>query len=419
MPWKETQRMDQRIEFAMKAVGCGNFAQLCQEYGISRKTGYKWRERFVAHGIEGMEEESRRPEGHSEALPEEVVCRIVRLKQAHPHWGPRKIRVLYERKHKCGTPSESSFKRVLDRAGLTKPRKRRRAKEGGRLANGRKGISPNEVWTVDFKGWWLGIGGDRVEPLTVRDEYSKMLLDMRLVENGRTETIRACFEALFEKHGLPGAIRSDNGTPFASYQGLLGLSRLSAWWLALGIDLERSRPGCPQDNGAHERMHLDVWRELEGGRIGKDQAAFDVWRNEFNTERPHEKLGMATPAEIYQPSKRVYQGTPEDLEYGGMATRRVTTQQGTIKYQSERIKLSTALGGWSVGLSPQPTGKVEVWFANLLLGHIDPETSSFTPIRTTPGKAQTGPLADSATLHRPKDRCSKKDVANSTKTCNP
>jgi transposase InsO family protein len=347
-----------------------------------------------------------------------VVCRIIRLKQAHLHWGPKKIRELYRRKHVGETPSESSFKRVLERAGLTKSRKRRRAKEGGRLASGRKAQAPNEVWTVDFKGWWK-VGGDQIEPLTVRDEYSRMILDIRLVENGRTETIRACFEALFEKHGLPAAIRSDNGTPFASYQGLLGLSRLSAWWLALGIDLERSRPGCPQDNGAHERLHWDIWRELEAGRVGRDQAAFDLWRHEFNTERPHEALGMATPAEIYRPSQRSFAGTPEELDYGGMATRRVTTQQGTIKYQRERIKLSTALGGWDVGLAPKPTGEVEVWFASLLLGHIDSETSSFTPIRANPGKARTGPLADSATLHRPKDRCPQKDVANATKTCNP
>jgi transposase len=179
MPWKETLKMNQRVEFAMRAVGCENFAGLCEEYGISRKTGYKWRERFVAHGLEGMEEESRRPHGHGEALDEAVVCRIVRLKQAHPHWGPRKIRELYERKHGGDTPSESSFKRVLERAGLTQVRKKRQAKEGGRLFTGRRAMEPNEVWTVDFKGWWMGKGGDRVDPLTVRDEYSRMVLEMK------------------------------------------------------------------------------------------------------------------------------------------------------------------------------------------------------------------------------------------------
>lgn len=419
MPWKETRRMDQRIEFAMKALSCGNFGELCRQYGISRKTGYKWRERFVERGLGGLEEESRRPHGHSEALEESVVCRIIRLKQAHPHWGPRKIRELYGRKHKLGTPSESSFKRVLERAGLTRVRKRRRAKEGGRLATGRRAGAPNEVWTVDFKGWWMGGDGGRVDPLTVRDEYSRMILEIKAVNNARTETIRACFEALFGRHGLPGAIRSDNGTPFASYQGLLGLSRLSAWWLALGIDLERGRPGCPQDNGAHERMHLDIRRELQAGRIGRDQEAFDLWRMEYNTERPHEAIGMAFPMEMYRPSERVYEGTPEELDYGAMETRRVHPRAGTIQYQGELIMLSTALGGWNVGLAPQESGSVEVWFASLLLGHIDPETSSFSSIRIPPGRMPTGSLVDSATLHRPKSRCPNDSVAISTKTCNP
>jgi len=246
-----------------------------------------------------------------------------------------------------------------------------------------------------------------------------MILEIRHVENARTETIRACFEGLFEKHGLPKAIRSDNGSPFASSNGLMGLSRLSAWWLALGIDLERSRPGCPQDNGAHERMHLDIWRELEAGRMGRDQAAFDLWRNEYNSERPHEGLGMATPSEIYRPSERIYEGTPEQLEYGGMAIRRVT-KPGTITYQGERILLSSALGGWDVGLAPKPTGEVEVWFSNLLLGHIDPLTSGFSPIRRAPKEAQpSDPLAASATLQQPKDQTENKSVANLTKTCNP
>ena len=160
----------------------------------------------------------------------------------------------------------------------------------------------------------------------------------------------------------------DNGSPFASANGLLGLSRLSAWWLALGIDLERSRPGCPQDNGAHERMHRDVRRELQAGRIGRDQAAFDLWREQYNTQRPHEALGMRVPAEVYRPSTRAYKGTPEDLDYGGMETRRVKRRTGEIVYRKERIGISTAVGGWSVGLSAREDGLMEVWFSRLLLG---------------------------------------------------
>ncbi len=418
MPWKATHIMDQRIEFALQAANTLNFADLCAQYGISRKTGYKWRGRLLNHGLGGMEEASRRPHTHSEQLAEEAICRIVELKIAHRHWGPRKIRELYRRKYRAQLPSESSFKRVLERAGLTQRRKPRPASAGGRLCSGRKATAPNDLWTVDFKGWWRSREGDRVDPLTVRDQYSRMILSIQCVDNGRTETVRTCFENLFEAHGLPAAIGSDNGTPFASYQGLLGLSRLSAWWLALGIDLERSRPGCPQDNGAHERMHLDIRRELEAGRIGRDQSAFDLWRHQYNTERPHEALGMAVPAEIYCPSERIYHGTPLQLHYGAMDTRRVNTH-GIIRYQGDPIAISAALAGWDIGLAPKASGEVEVWFANLLVGHIHPQTSSFKSIASTPeGERQPGlwPVPLRSTGQRPGIQ---QPMTTKPKTCNP
>ena len=388
----------------MKALNCGNFGELCRHYGISRKTGYKWRERFVSHGLEGLHEHSRRPQSHAHQLGEDIVCQMVRLKHAHPHWGPRKIRELYRRAHRgVEPPSESSFKRVLEKAGLTEPRKRRLARQSGRLAQGVKAQAPNEVWSVDFKGWWHDSSGRRIEPLTVRDEHSRMILELRAVPDARTETVRACFERLFENHGLPAAIRSDNGPPFASPNGLHGLSRLSAWWLALGINLERSRPGCPQDNGAHERMHLDVRRELQAGRIGRSQETFDEWRHEFNTQRPHEALGMATPAEIYTPSARAYEGTPEELDYQGMETRRVKPS-GCIKFRRQLVPISSSLAGWDVALGTWAGNCIELWFASLLLGHMHPETLSFLPIRATTAASATGPLAASATLQRPKGR---------------
>lgn len=374
--------MDERIEFAMKAVSCENFLALCREYGISRKTGYKWRERFVEGGLGGMEEASRRPKGHVGALGEEVVCRIVRLRSAHPHWGARKIRELYRRKHGGEVPSESSFKRVMERAGLVKKRALRQRRPGDRLEAPVKVEEPNALWTVDFKGWWRGKNGRRVEPLTVRDAYSRFVLEMYAVENAKTETVGRRFEKLFEAHGLPGAIRTDNGTPFACSHALLGLTRLSAWWLALGIDLVRGRPGCPQDNGGHERMHLDIARELERFGRCEDQAAFDLWREEFNTVRPHEKLGMARPADVYQPSSRSYRGTPESIDYGGMDTRKVHPKLGTIVLSGEIIRICQAIGGWNVGINPTPGGELEVWFAKLLLGHVDPQTASFRPIRS-------------------------------------
>jgi putative transposase len=383
MPWKETQKMDQRIEFAMKAVNCPNFRQLCREYGISAKTGYKWRDRFIQSGEGGMKELSRRPHGHAGGLEEAVVCEIIRLKQAHLHWGPRKIQALYGRKHGAPVPSESSFKRVLERAGLTEPRRLKRRVETGRLGIGFSAQQPNDVWTVDFKGWWRSSQGTRVEPLTVRDQYSRMILEIKALADARTQSVRECFEPLFQRHGLPRAIRSDNGTPFASVQSLLGLTQLSVWWLALGINLERNRPGCPQDNGSHERMHQDISRELEASRIGADQDAFDQWREEYNTERPHEALGMRVPAQVYQRSERNYEGTPEDIDYDWSQTRRVQ-KFGTIRQAQESIFLSTALAGWSVGLEQRTDGLLNVWFSKLLLGQLDPHTSSFRPVRTNP-----------------------------------
>ena len=386
MPWKKTEPMEERIEFALKAMRTLNFRALCQEYGISAKTGYKWRERFLREGLAGMEEESRRPKGHSEQLPEEEVCEIVRLKLAHVSWGPRKIRELYRRRHP-EVASESTFKRVLERAGLTQKRRRRRSSEAGRLCSGRRAGAPNEVWTVDFKGWWRSYG-KRCEPLTVRDEHSRYVLELRSLADGCSKTVRKSFERLFERKGLPEAIRSDNGSPFASVNGLLGLSRLSVWWVALGIDLERGRPGHPQDNGAHERMHLDISREIEA--MGEsDQEALDLWRQSFNYERPHDALGMRCPAEFYQPSKRKYDGTPDELAYPQMSTRRVSPK-GLIKLDGQSLFLSSALAGWNIGLKPLAQDKMQVWFGRLLLGEIDLTTSNFIRADIRPNKTANG-----------------------------
>ena len=365
--------MEQRTEFALRAMQTLNFRALCQQYGISTKTGYKWRERFWRKGLAGMEEESRRPKSHSKQLPEEEVCEIVRLKLAHLAWGPRKIRELYLRGH-GEVASESTFKRVLERTSLTQKRRRRRAPEAGRLSSGRQAAALNEVWTVDFKGWWRK-AEQRCEPLTVRDEYSRYLLEVRAVEDARSETVRKSFERSFERHGLPEAIRSDNGSPFASRQGVLGLSRLSAWWVVLGIDLERGRPGHPQDNAGHERMHKDISRELEA-EGACDQAALDVWRQTFNYERPHEALGMRCPGEVYLASERKYEGTPEDLDYPKMCSRRVSPK-GLISLEGQPLFLSASLGGWSVGLKPIAEDLMEVWFGRLLLGQVDLGTRNF------------------------------------------
>jgi len=369
--------MEQRTEFALKALKTENFRALCQEYGISTKTGYKWRERFLSQGIAGLAEESRRPRSSPQQLKEEEVCQIVRLKFAHPYWGPRKIRELYLRQH-GEVASLSSFKRVLEAVGLTQRHKRRRATEAGRLSSGAKAKGVNEIWTVDFKGWWHGTEG-RCEPLTVRDEFSRYLLELRQVPNARSHTVQESLEKLFQRHGLPQAIRSDNGTPFASRSAVLGLSRLSAWWVALGINLERSRPGKPQDNGAHERLHRDISQELECLGQNVSQEALDLWRHQFNYQRPHEALDMRCPGDLYHNSNRKYPGAVQELVYEGMTARRVN-HNGYIRWKDHSLFVSQSLRGWNVGLKSTQNQKIELWFAQLLLGHLDPATISFERI---------------------------------------
>jgi transposase InsO family protein len=373
MPWKNNTPMDQRKEFAIKAMQSVNFRMLCQEYGISTKTGYKWKARMIENGLGGVIEQSRKPKKHSMELSEREVCEIIKLKQAHQYWGPKKIRELYIRKHGKGA-SESSFKRVLERAGFVKKRKRIKATLAGRLHTGKKAEEINEVWTVDFKGWWRSGSGKKYEPLTIRDEYSRYIIAIECLPDTKSETVRIYFEKVFKRYGLPKAIRSDNGVPFAHVEGIMGLSRLSAWWLTLGISLERGRPGHPQDNGAHERMHRDIRTELEG--LGSNQDAMDLWRHSFNFERPHEALKMKCPCEVYKPSMKRYEGTLEDLDYPGMAARKISNR-GKIKWENQTFFISSSLVGWSVGLKQCQEHLLEVWFANLLLGFIDTETSSF------------------------------------------
>ncbi len=355
-----------------------NFRGLCQEYGISTKTGYKWRDRFLQTGLEGLKDLSRRPQNSPGGLEESVVCEMVRLKQAHPAWGPKKIRAVYERVHGGLVPSESSFKRVLGRTGLVETRKVRPRSQAGQLFTGRRAQQPNDIWTVNFKGHWYDRKRQRCEPLTVRDEFSRYVLELRALAHAGTEAVRECFEQLFERRGLPSAIRSDNGVPFATARGVLGLSRLSAWWVVLGIDLERSRPGCPQDNPAHERLHLDVRREIQDSKLEVEQAGLDQWRQIYNQERPHEALQLRCPAQLYQSSSRKYEGTPQDLSYPAMESRKVTNC-GTISWAKQWIFISGALAAWSVGLEPA-AGKADcwhVWFGPLLLGEIDEQTLRF------------------------------------------
>ena len=379
MPWKEETMITKRTEFALRAMQPDiNFSELCQEYGISRRVGYKWKKRFEEEGSSGMQERSRRPQNSPIEIDEDTLCKITRLHERHRSWGPKKIRAVYSRTY-SPVPSESTFKRIFEKCGWVKKRKRNKSAETGRIHNGVTAQAANEVWTVDFKGWWQTEDGEHCEPLTVRDEYSRYILCVRSMSTIRTESVRLVFEELFEEYGLPHTIRSDNGSPFASSNAVLGLSRLSAWWVALGINLERGRPGKPQDNGAHERIHLDIRNELQclvGGGLEQQQASFDVWRPSFNEERPHESLGMKTPSEFYSPNPNLYQGTPEDIDYEGKISRRVQ-KSGQIKVHSIAIKISSALAGWSVGLVPDGKDHFDVYFANFFLGQIELSSAAF------------------------------------------
>lgn len=386
MPWKEVDVLNLRTEFVLRVFESKvPFAELCKEYGISRKTGYKWKARFLEQGLEGLGDQSRRPAQSPNQVGEETLCRIVKLKLAHPAWGPRKIRAVFGRNHPdVDLPSESTFKRVLDKAGLVKRRQRRASGETGRIQNRLEAERPNQVWTVDFKGWWRTGDRARFEPLTVRDAYSRYILCAQALENSRTETVRVAFERLFLQHGLPEVIRSDNGSPFACTRAPLGLSRLSAWWLALGVDLDRIPPARPDQNGGHERMHRDIAWELEcesEATVAGQQAALDSWRATYNHERPHEALGMQVPADLYVPSPRRFQAEELVLEYPAEYLRRHVGQNGAIRLHNVRIGVSEALAGWDVGLKHEAPLRYGLWFCRLRLGEVDLETQRFSAIR--------------------------------------
>ena len=274
--------------------------------------------------------------------------------------------------HGLKAPSESTVERVLERAKLLRKRRRRPGPKFYATQPPHVVVeAPNDVWTVDFKGWWRTGDGTRCEPLTVRDAFSRFVLDLRILPNTSTESVRPVFERLFHRYGVPKAIHSDNGPPFASTRSLAGISRLSAWWISLGITLIRSRPGCPQDNGGHERMHADIRVEIESASaptVMAQQRICDEWRAEFNHVRPHEALAMKTPAEVYRASSR----RPTQI-LGGFPDRcvmRKVDPRGCIRFEPQTVYVTMALAGFDVGLRPVQR-HVEVWFFDVLLGRFE------------------------------------------------
>lgn len=398
MPWKEIDVVNLRMEFVSEALGAGTpLSEVCRKFAISRKTGYKWIDRFRMRGFPGLADDRRRPLRSPNGIDEDTVCRIVRLKEAHRAWGPRKIRRVYARVHRGEPlPSDSTFKRILEKAGLVERRRRRPSSSSGRLESALQAAQPNDVWTVDFKGWWYTTEGARCEPLTVRDAHSRFVLCAAALDDAQTSTVRRQFERVFGAYGLPRVIRSDNGSPFASRNAPLGLSRLSAWWIALGIDLDRIPPGRPDRNGAHERMHRDIAQEVQAccdGDLRAWRAALDAWLYIFNHERPHEALGMRVPADLYSKSPRAYDPTPPQLTYDPDCIPRKVNSAGLIRLRGEHIRISSALVGWDVGLRPRDDQRYIVTFGRLTLGEVDFSTRSFRPIARGEGQPPQSPGA--------------------------
>jgi len=385
MPWKETDVMDQKEKFIEAMLRDEKpFKHLCAEFEISEKTGHKWKNRFYEEGKLGLLEQSRAPKSSPTGLPEQTVIDIIGLKTAHPAWGPKKILAIYRKVHrKRDAPSLSSVKRVLDKANLVKRRRiRTAAPDSSRLRNRILPQASNDVWAIDFKGWWKS-GGEVCEPFTVRDLHSRFVLETRLMETKTGEAVRAVMTELFKKYGLPKVIRSDNGPPFASTNGILSLTTLSAWWITLGIIPDRTEKGKPGQNGSLERFHADIAKEIEkkvpGGRR-QNQAALDAWREEYNEVRPNEAIGMRTPAELYAPSPRRYEGDFDALEYPpGFLPRRVQ-KNGTIPLFGLRISVGMSLRGLTVGLKPIDERKYHVFLADFLLGELDAGLCCFKPL---------------------------------------
>jgi putative transposase len=374
MPWREICSMDEKIRL-MAALSAAeeSVTELCEDFGISRKTAYKWWQRYLEFGAEGLKEHSHAPAVVPWAITEAQAEAIIAVRQAHPSWGPKKLRA---KLGQCAPgqswPAPSTIGELLRREKLSQPRKRRRSARPSPLPL-RTALAPNELWCTDFKGHFRTGDGVRCDPFTLTDAYSRYLLSVTAVEKAGYTDCRSELERVFREYGLPRAIRSDNGPPFASV-GVTGLSRLAVWWLKLGIMPERIEPGRPEQNGRHERMHKTLKAECATppqANRGAQQSCFDQFRDEFNQQRPHEALGQTTPAMHYTPSPRSYPARLEDPEYpAGYQPRRVR-HTGEIKWQGERVFLSEPLANEVIGVVETDDGDAEVYFGPMMVGLID------------------------------------------------
>ena len=377
--------MDERLRFVAHLLDGEAMSDLCRAFGISRKTGYKIFTRYKEHGLEALSDRSRRPVRYANQLPPQIESLIVAAKQDKPHWGARKIRELLVRRlaGDVRVPAKSTVHAVLHRHGLVRvPGRPRHRASGTPLSTG---AAPNDLWCADFKGEFKLGNGQYCYPLTVTDHASRFLLLCEALDSTREDLAITAFEQLFRERGLPQAIRSDNGVPFASPNALFNLSKLAVWWLRLGIAIERIKPGHPQQNGRHERMHLTLKQEATrppGMNSLQQQARFDAFQQEFNTERPHEALGMKRPADLYSASPRAYEGLPE-LTYPLHDRDVLVTACGRICMHRKKINISTVLAGQRLGIKEVDDGIWIVSFMHYDLGFIDLEQKTLQP-STTP-----------------------------------
>jgi putative transposase len=375
MPWDLKTLQQSKTGFIQQQQAGGrSFAALCRRFGISRKTGYKWRRRFRTRGWAGLIARTRNVRSNRRQCHHKWHRRLRRLRLAHPLWGAKKLRrLLVERYGERAVPHRATLGRWLQQWGLSGPR-RRRTRRGPALL--RPGLTQprqsNDVWTVDFKGWFRTGDGTRIEPLTVRDLFSRFILVVVLLADQSYPRTRAALVSLFTQRGLPRRIRVDNGGPFGS-NGAAGLSRLSVWWVRLGIIVEFIRPAHPEDNGGHERMHRDYKAETARPPAGTPRGQRGRSRrfvHRYNFERPHEALGLQRPAQVYRRSRRAYPGRQTELEYPtGWKVRRVRSN-GTIRWEGRLRFVGEAFVGQRVGLKPASNQLYAVYFAGVLLGQM-------------------------------------------------
>jgi transposase InsO family protein len=395
--------MDERVRFVYEYERDEQtMTELCKSFGVSRESGYVWLRRYRQSGLEGLLSLNRAPRSHPNQTAEPVERVVLELRQAHMRWGPRKLKRMLERDQPGRVwPATSTIGEIVKRAGLVAPPKQRRRTEPYTqpLAHA---VESNRVWCADFKGWFKSGDGARIDPLTISDACSRYLLRSQAVEKTNTERVQAIFQAAFREYGLPQAIRTDNGAPFAS-SAIAGLSRLAVWWIKLGIMPERIQAGHPEQNGRHERMHRTLKQEVRPAANWRaQQLELDRFRTEYNQVRPHEALAMQTPASVYEPSLRPYPARVPEVEYPDTMEVRTVKSHGHFRWKKQDVFLSEVLWGEPIGLLPLDDGGYTVYFAHMPLAHFNVRTGKLSPLNR-PSPARHAPSGTGQACPVPED----------------